>query len=322
MRNFFHVGRNAFRECLREPIFFVLLISATVLIGLFPSLSLFVFREQIKLVIDSAMATTLVFGLMAAVLCSSHTISREIRNGTVLLLLSKPVAKWSFVLAKMIGIMAALTVFVVICDISSLVSLRVAKDQFRLDYVTFYLFYGSLTAACLWGAFRNFTARKSFASSATFAMLILLSALLITMRSIPVEGEATPPSFHFEVVPALALVLFAVWAMGAITVTLSVKLDLVANLLVSSILFFAGLVSDYFFGASVGTFSLSALCYAVIPNWQFFWLADALANNKKIPLDYMAWASVYIVMYIVFCSVIAVALFGGREVGEAGGGAN
>jgi len=288
------------------------------LIGMFPSLSLFVFREQIKLVVDSAMATTLVFGLMAAVLCSSRTISLEIRNGTVLLLLSKPVAKWSFVLSKMSGILVALTVFVVICDIATLISLRVAKDQFRLDYVTFYLFYGSIAAACLWGAFRNFTARKSFASSATFALLFLLTALTFILRLIPVEGGKIP-QFHFEVLPALLLILFAVWAMGAITVTLSVKLDLVANMLVSSILFFAGLVSDYFFSASAGVVSIKGLLYAVIPNWQFFWLADALANNKKIPMDYIAWTSLYIVLYIAFCSVIAVSLFSDREVGEACG---
>ena len=318
MQNFFHVARNAFRECLREPIFFVLLISATTMIGMFPSLALFVFREQIKLVIDSAMATTLVFGLVAAVLCASNTISQEIRNGTVLLLLSKPVAKWSFVLSKMVGILFALTVFVVICDIATLLSLRVAKDQFRLDYFTFYLFYGSITMACLWGAFRNFTARKSFASSATFAMLTLLAALLLGMRAIPVEGGQIP-RFHFEVLPALLLVLFAVWAMGAITVTLSVKLDLVANMLVSSIIFFIGLISDYFFGGTAGTFSLSALLYALVPNWQFFWLADALANKKSIPLEYVAWTSTYILLYISFCSIIAVTLFNNREVGEAGG---
>lgn len=318
MRNFFHVARNAFRECLREPIFFVLLISATTTIGMFPSLSLFVFREQIKLVVDSAMATTLVFGLVAAVLCASNTISREIRNGTVLLLLSKPVAKWSFVLSKMVGILVALTVFVMICNLATLLSLRVAKDQFRLDYATFYLFYGSIAMACVWGAFRNFTARKSFASSATIAMLTLLVVLLISMRAVPVEGGKIP-AFHFEVLPALLLVLFAVWGMGAITVTLSVKLDLVANMMLSSIIFFIGLISDYFFGGSAGTLSFSALLYALIPNWQFFWLADALANKKSIPLDYIVWTSIYIILYISFCSVIAVILFSNREVGEAGG---
>jgi hypothetical protein len=288
------------------------------MIGMFPSLSLFVFREQIKLVVDSAMATTLVFGLVAAVLCASNTISREIKNGTVLLLLSKPVAKWSFVLSKMSGILVALTVFVIICNMCTLLSLRVAKDQFRLDYLTFYLFYGSITTACLWGAFRNFIARKSFASSATFALLILLSILLLIMRMVPVEGGRIP-AFHFEVLPALLLVLFAVLAMGAITVTLSVKLDLIANMLVSSIIFFVGLISDYFFGGTAGTLSFSALLYALIPNWQFFWLADALANKKSIPMDYIAWTSIYILLYITFCSVLAVNLFSNREVGEAGG---
>jgi len=105
MLNFFFRIILIYVRELREPIFFILLVTALVLIGHFPSMSLFVFREQIKLVIDSAMATTLVFGLFAAVLCASHTVSREMRNGTALLLLSKPVYRSSFILAKLLELL-------------------------------------------------------------------------------------------------------------------------------------------------------------------------------------------------------------------------
>ena len=58
-------------------------------------MTMFVFNGQAKMVVDSAMAATLVFGLVAAVVCAAHTVTREIRNGTVLLLLSKPVPRWA-----------------------------------------------------------------------------------------------------------------------------------------------------------------------------------------------------------------------------------
>jgi len=314
VRNFFHVARNTFRECLREPIFFILLCSALSLIGLFPSISLFVFREQIKLVIDSSMATTLLFGLITSVLCASNTISREIKNGTVLLLLSKPVSRWSFILSKMSGILAALTVFVFICNAAALISLRVANDQFQLDYQTFYTYFGMIAICSLWGAFRNFYSQKSFSASAIVSMLIVIPAFIIILQFVALEGKLQP--FPYEVLPAFVLLLFAVWAMGAITVTLSARLDMVANFCISSILFFLGLISDYFLSGSEGTFSFAALLYAVIPNWQFFWMADALANNTLIPWTYVIWAAIYIILYICVCSVIAVTLFNDKEVAE------
>ncbi len=314
MRNFFHVARNTFRECLREPIFFILLGSAMCLIGLFPSISLFVFHEQIKLVIDSSMATTLVFGLVSAVLCASHTIAGEINNGTVLLLLSKPVSRWSFILSKMAGILAALTVFVFICNGATMISLRVAKDQFRLDYFTFYTYYGLIFLGMVWGAFRNFYSRKSFPASTIISFCIIIPLFIGFLQFMPIEGKI--PKFHTEVIPALCLLFFAIWAMGALTVMLSAKLDMMANLLVSSVLFFSGLISDYFLGQSAGSFSFSAIAYAIIPNWQFFWLADALANKKSIPWEYIGWSALYIVFYISLCSVIAITLFSDKEVAE------
>jgi len=312
--NFYHVARNAFRESLREPIFFLLLCTASILIGLFPTLSLFVFREQIKLVMDSSMATTMVFGLIAAVLCASHTVSREMRNGTVLLLLSKPVPRKNFILAKIAGTIGALTVFVFICNISSLISLRVACDQFRLDFTTMYIYYGLIAVSCIFGAVRNYILRRSFASSAVFGMLVSITIFAIILMFIPPSGESVPE--YRDVLPAFVLLFFSVWMMGVITVTLSTRLDVIANLTVCSILFFSGLVSDYFFGkaAEESVLSASSFLYALIPNWQFFWLADALASKRHIPMEYILWSGVYCILYMSFCSFIAVILFRDREV--------
>jgi len=313
--NFYHVARNAFRESLREPIFFLLLSTATVLIGLFPTLSLFVFREQIKLVMDSSMATTMVFGLIAAVLCASHTVSREMRNGTVLLLLSKPVPRKNFILAKIAGITASLTVFVFICNLSSIISLRVACDQFRLDFVTMYIYYGLLAAACIFGAIRNYVLRRSFSSSAVAGILVLITVFAIILFFIPAGGENVPE--YKDVLPAFMLIFFSVWTMGVITVALSTRLDMIANMTVCSVLFFSGLVSDYFFGkvAEETLFSASSVLYALIPNWQFFWLADALASKRHIPAEYLMWCGIYCIIYMAFCSYAAVLLFEDREVG-------
>lgn len=311
MLNFYHIAKNAFRECLREPIYYVLLLSSLALIGLFPSMSLFVFREQIKLVVDSCMATTLVFGLVVAVLSASHTISREMRDGTVLLLLSKPVRRWVFILAKITGVIAALTVFVTLCDLASIVSLRVAKDQFQLDFAALYLYFGLLFLSTIIGAVRNYWARVSFSESAILGLLIIMPLFLIALYFIPINGEIG--KLNFEVIPALILIYFAVWTMGAITVVVSTRLDMVPNLTVCSIIFLLGLMSNYFLGKGAESNIFLKGLYALIPNWQFFWMADALASKTDIPFSYLIWGFVYVVAYVAACAVVAITLFQDKE---------
>lgn len=111
MAVFHQLTLNAFRECLREPVYFLTLIVAVLLIGAMPATTLFVFRQQLWMVLDNALALTLLLGFIAAVLCSTHCIRREMTNGTVLLLLSKPVSRISFIASKVIGIDVAMAVF-------------------------------------------------------------------------------------------------------------------------------------------------------------------------------------------------------------------
>ena len=174
MLNFFHIAKNTFTESIREPIFFILLITALALIGHFPSMTLFVFGDQIKLVVDSSMATVLLFGLFVAVMSSSHTVTREMRNGTVLLLLSKPVYRWTFILAKIAGIVFTVVVFVFLCNVGSIISLYIAKDQFRMDMGAYYIYFGILIASCIFGMVMNFMYTRSFASYTTLGIWILL----------------------------------------------------------------------------------------------------------------------------------------------------
>jgi len=306
---------NTFKECVREPIYFLMLASSLFLIGLFPTFSLFVFREQIKLVIDSAMATTMVFGLVAAALCASHTISREMRNGTVLLLLSKPVPRWNFIIAKIAGIMSALSVFVLICDAAAFVSVMIAKDQFQLDYTAMYIYYGLLFLCPVIGAIRNYINHASFSSTAIVALAILMPLFgiaLYLIRGAPDDEGFVPPS---QLLPALLLLFPAVWVMGSVTVALSTRFELVTNLSFCSVIFLAGLLAKYISVQIMASSGLLARAVeALLPNWQYFWMADALASKQTIPLDYVVWAFVYAALYIGIWAAWAMALFKDREV--------
>jgi len=315
MFNFFHIAKNTFRESLREPIFFILLITALILIAHFPSMSLFVFREQIKLVVDSAMATTLVFGLFAAVLCASHTVSREMRNGTALLLLSKPVHRTSFILAKIAGIIAALIVFVFICNSATLTAIIIAKDQFNMNMMAYYIFFAVIVGCTIFGLICNYMQGKSFSSSNIMAMLIAIPimtlALTLTNQHVDIPFKA--------LLPALVLLFMAVATMGTITVAIASRLDMVANLSICTMIFFFGLISIYLFNNQTDSELLNFInrgFYAILPNWQFFWLADALASQQQIPMSYVLWTLLYTLLYMLLCSIWAIVMFQNLELAK------
>lgn len=321
MPTFLQLAKNAFRECLREPVFFLILAGAVLLIGFFPAFTLFVFRRQLSMVVDSSLALTLLFGFIAAALCSTRCIRREITGGTALLLLSKPVTRFGYICAKMIGVNAALMVFALICSAAAVTASLVACDPFKFDIPGMLFFFITLGAACVFGALRNYFARASFTSNAIAGMAVLLPlyALLLYARVKGGMDEATlndPLSFlpFLNFLPALLLIFAALWTMGAISSALAVSIPFIANLLISLTLFIAGLLSGYLVKAVFGgeTF-LASLAAALLPNWQYFWMADALAERTPIPGSYVLWAGVYALMYSAVWSVWAAAVFRNQE---------
>jgi hypothetical protein len=74
-------------------------------------------------------------------------------------------------------------------------------------------------------------------------------------------------------------------------------------------------MSDYLFGqpAARGSWWASVL-YSVVPNWQLFWLADALETGKStFQWVYVGKAFAYVVFYAGSALAVAVALFDERE---------
>ena len=305
MFTFFRLAMNACRECLREPVFYLMLLAALIMIGLFPYFSMFVFRQQIRLVCDSSMATTMLFGLFAAVLCSARTISREMKNGTVLLLMSKPVSRFSFVIAKMCGILTSLTLFVFICNAATWLSVLVAKEQFHQSKPLLMWYFGTICIAAIYGGVRNFISQKSFSSNAVLAMALIYPIVAAVAQRIRASSLsevflADKESFMAAdiLLPALCMLFFAVWIMGIVSSALAMKMEIVGNLMVCLVLFLLGMVLHYFAANVFGTGStLALLCTSLVPNWQLFWMADVLSNRIHIPSSYFVWTALYSVFY-------------------------
>lgn len=321
MRIFFHLTRNTFRECLREPVFFVILLSTLMLTGFSPASTLFVFRNQLWMVLDSAIALTLLAGFTAAVLCASHCIRREMANGTVPLLLSKPVPRVAFILAKITGINGALMVFGCICAAATLIAGLVAADAFHFDTTGMLLYFAVIGGACLFGALRNYYAHAPFFSNAVAAMLCLLPLFALfyyfQRRSLILAGQVLDPNsfiWFTELFPALLLVFAALWIMGAIASALATRFSFLANLLICLVLFLAGLFSGPVLNSVFADHPVfCALSRALFPNWQYFWMGDPLSDRTPIPGSYVLLAALYAILYSLIWSAWAAAAFQNTE---------
>ena len=69
------------------------------------------------------------------------------------------------------------------------------------------------------------------------------------------------------------------------------------------------------FDASHAKLMALRAAYAAVPNFQVFWLSDAVQQGKAIPLAYLLPSAAYGVAVIAAAMVLATALFQRREVG-------
>jgi hypothetical protein len=53
--------------------------------------------------------------------------------------------------------------------------------------------------------------------------------------------------------------------------------------------------------------------YTIVPNWQLFWLSDALEKGRTIPWTYVGKAMAYVAGYLGAALALAMLLFEDRE---------
>jgi ABC-type transport system involved in multi-copper enzyme maturation permease subunit len=318
MRKFLTIAVNAFMELIRQPVF-LLLMTGSVLFEIFLAVPYyFAFGDEPKLVENSVLAVMLLSGLFGAVLSASSSLAREIRSGTALAVLSKPVGRAQFLLAKFAGLAAALAVLTYVNLVGALLASRMAFDAYgKTDLPAIEIFGAGILLAYALAGFSNFFLRRPFVSGAVFAVLIMttLAAFVIVQFTKQQESLGQLADVNWNLLPAGILILFALWILAAVAIACSTRLDTIPTLAICSGIFLLGLMSDYFFGrrAEAGDWWASAL-YTIVPNWQLFWLADALDMGKStFHWGYVGKAFIYMVGYAGASLAVATALFEERE---------
>jgi ABC-2 family transporter protein len=322
MRQFWNIAANAFMELVRQPVF-LLLMTGSVLFEIFLAVPYyFAFGDEPKLVENSALAVMLLAGLFGAVLSASSSLAREIRTGTVLAVLSKPVGRAQFLLAKYAGVAGALMLLAYVDMVGVLLGSRMAFDAYgSTDLGALGVFGAGVALAYGLAGFSNFFLRRPFVSDAVFALVVLatLAAFVIFEFTTQMESMGTVGTVNWNLLPAGILILFAVWILAALALACSTRLDMIATLAVCSAFFLIGLMSDYFYAQAGGKLGSggpwwASTLYTALPNWQLFWLADAIDTGKStFQWVYVAKAFGYVIGYAGAALAVGTALFEERE---------
>lgn len=104
------IAINTFKEAIRDKILYNLLFFALLMIGSSLLLATLTVGEQSKIIIDIGLASINIFGVLISVFLGIGLISKEIEKRTIYNIISKPVARYQFLIGKYAGLLLTVVV--------------------------------------------------------------------------------------------------------------------------------------------------------------------------------------------------------------------
>jgi len=322
------VAKVTFLQVIRQPIFGVLLLSAVGLMILSPSITGFTMDDDNKMLQDLCLSTILVAGLALSAFSAAGAISTEIEDQTILTVLAKPVNRLAFVTAKFLGVMAALLLACTFMGITFQMVLRhgvLSAAWMSHDWPIITFGASAIAGAIIFAGLANYLFDWQFAPTA-MAVGLPLAVFAFVLAGF-FDGhwrlQAFGTDYSGQVLAACVLLLLAVWVLAAICLACSTRLTVTWTMLVGLVVLCLGMVWDNLVLARIQqagselTRTAWSVLYALVPNFQEFWMLDALSFEKQIHPAYVLYAAGYAGAYIAAMLFLAFALFLGRQVGAA-----
>ncbi len=328
MIRFWSIAANTFLQTIRQPITSVLIVATFAVLVMSVPLAGWTmdtsgdFRaSDQKMLVDLGVSTLLVAGLLMAAFSASAALTREIADRTALTVISKPVSRATFVMGKFAGVAVAVAVVYYLSTVVFLITVRhgvmsTARDVY--DWPVIVLGSTSLGLAVLIAAGGNLLFGWTFTSAAVVSGLILLTLAAGVIGFVGKGWELVP--FGAEIPPQLPagilMTFLAVMVFTAVAVAASTRLGEVMTLLVCGGVLVVGYLHPFLFASGQTNPAVKVLGW-LVPNLRLFDTQDALAREKFIPADYLAWAAAYGGLYVAGMLALAAALFQRRSLEAA-----
>lgn len=318
------IAGKTFLETIRQPIYSILIWVAVFWVAFVnPSMASFslTIGNDIKIFNDVGLATLMLYGLLAAVFSASSVITREIESQTVLTVIAKPVSRPLFFVGKYLGVTGAILLGYYLVTLTFFLAARqgvfeTVSDEWDLPVWT--LGTTAIGIAVLVGAFGNYVYGWNFLTTLTLWVTPLLTVALGLVLFFDHNWQPQPPSTDFgdlQLVYGVVMIFLSVLILAAFAVALSTRFGQIITLTLCTAILWLGLTSDHYFGQHVGEGLHYRVMYGVLPNFQVFWIGDALTQELLVPASFVAQTASYAALYTLAVLGLGVALFQAREVG-------
>ncbi len=152
-----------------------------------------------------------------------------------------------------------------------------------------------------------------------FFMVTVPYKLIHEIREGGVQA-VTPELCRFEmvsVVPGLLLAFMETMTLAAISVAISTRLPMLANLLICSSVYVLGHLVPLLVNSAVGRFEIvqfvGVLIATVLPVLDHFNIQSSIAAGSQVPTAYLGWATLYCLCYSTFALLAALLFFEDRD---------
>lgn len=294
------VAQAAYKETIRQPLFWFLLVFMLAIMGLSIFLPYYTFGEDLKMLKELQLSAILLPPLILTIFTAAISVSEEIEGRTAVTLLSKPVARRDFLLGKYIGILAAALLMILILTFFMGWSInikidyeRLAEDMMNKPEDQSY-FSGLIDMRSVVEKVPNV-----FQEGVTYVLRIFMMVNLLSAG----------PFCHFCQVAIIT----------AITVALATRLPFVLNLFVVLGIFFIGNLVPVLKNQA-GDIPLvkfvAELFGFILPSLNIFKIESALASGLiYVPWDaYTLQVGIHALIYCIIAMLIGLLLFEDRDV--------
>jgi len=273
-----------------------------------------------KLLREIGLSTLFMTSLFIAIFSASGAVAEEIENKTITTVLSKPVQRPIFIVAKFLGVAAAVTLAHYICTIGLLMAVRHGVPE-SVNDTQDWTVMGSVIAAAaltfLLSAFFNYVYDWKFSSTAMVLLGVFGTLSIVFLYFIDRQWQFNPAGNGINALDVFGsvLLLLAAFIIAALAVAISARFNIVVTLSACIGIFLLGLINDYVFGRYAQTNLWARIGRFLVPNLQIFWISDAIYEGSEVPLKYILISGSYAVCYTAAILLLAIALFQRRQVG-------
>jgi energy-converting hydrogenase Eha subunit C len=320
MGKLFTIAKNTFIETLRQPVYTIIIAIALLLLFISPSLTMYTMSDDNKLLRELGLSTLFLASLFIAIFSASGAVAEEIEDKTITTVLSKPVQRPIYIIAKFLGVAVAVALAHYICTVALLMAIRhgvLESVRETHDWTVLGAAAVAVGLTVLLSAFFNYAYDWKFSSTAVVLLGIFATLSILFLSFIDRNWQFNPHENGINMLDVYfsILLLLAAFIIVVLAVAFSARFNIVVTLLACVGIFLLGLVSDWAFGKLAETQFWAKICYFLVPNFQIFWISDAIYEGSVVPIKYILISALYALCYTGAVLLLAIALFQRRQVG-------